>query len=207
MSKPFHITHAAIGSPKVNWLVSVRAVVNDNDYVLCYLGSASGKEGASTLQQSLNLEVAEGEEVVLYTQPTSPACKQNYSVHLTGYYADDLYTPTESDILEAAMEEEDPDESYAQLEDVSLQDDIFFFFWLLYLANILVSTKLQWCSKDNCDAHTSLHDGLGPMLHCMQILFLPCRYYCILSFSFAFEHWETLGILMERTHLPAKVVA
>jgi len=118
VSKAFHITHAAIGSPKVNWLVAVRAVVNDNDYVLCYLGSADGKEGFSTLQQSLNLEVAEGEEVVLYTQPTSPSSKQSYSVHLTGYYADDLYVPTESDILEAAMDEEDSDESFQQLDDV-----------------------------------------------------------------------------------------
>lgn len=119
--KSFHITHAAIGrvdaSPKVDWLVSVRAIVNDSDYVLCYLGCADKGSGNVMLQQPLNLQVAEGEEVVLYTQPIHPNCKESYFVHLTGYYSDDLYVPTESELKEAAMDEES-DESYVPPEEV-----------------------------------------------------------------------------------------
>ncbi len=138
VSKAFHITHAAIGregsSPIVDWLVAVRAIVNDSDYILCYLGCA---KGTVMLQQPLSLEVAEGEEVVLYTQPVNDNCKDRYFVHLTGYYEDDLYEPTESEIMDAAFDNE-LDESYEvpEIENVTVSGESI----VCSLSSLLITT-------------------------------------------------------------------
>ena len=70
--------------------MSVRAVVEE-DFILCYLGNLTSIHVIP--QESLDLEIAAGEEVVLYTE--SEDANEEYVVHLVGYYTDD---PTESNI-------------------------------------------------------------------------------------------------------------
>lgn len=87
----FHISHATLspGSPGDDLtatLVAIHAIVNEEDYILCYLG----KLGSPIFQQSLNLDFAEGEKITLYVDHVSDSTlstKSNDSiVHLTGYF-------------------------------------------------------------------------------------------------------------------------
>ena len=86
----FHVTHAALGGrgncPRPNILVSVRLEIGNEDYIICYLGDMTNSH--VVLQESLDLEIAKGEEVVLYTESegsADPFKDQGYVVHLTGY--------------------------------------------------------------------------------------------------------------------------
>ena len=96
----FHISQATIdfdpnSTPS---LVAVHAEIHETDYILCYLGRLSDS-AAPIIQQSLNLEIASGEELTLYMEnieiangKVASVCSGskkgccNKSVHLTGYY-------------------------------------------------------------------------------------------------------------------------
>ncbi len=97
MEKPFHISHAAIGpvthetksgAPVFpQHVVEVHAVIEKTDYVICYLDASKG-----ILQESLDLRISEGEEVVLYCRGlrhTSP----HDTVYLTGYFIEEFGYP------------------------------------------------------------------------------------------------------------------
>lgn len=91
----FHISQATLVHGKdsefTSDLLAVHAVVNETDYILCYLGSghASGYDSLHpVIQQSLNLEVADGEEITLYIDYTSKTFRKDDNVvHLTGYFS------------------------------------------------------------------------------------------------------------------------
>lgn len=94
VEKPFHISHAALGplthdrstGPPVfpQHIVEVHAIVEKTDYIICYLDASK-----RLLQQSLDLNISEGEEIVLY-------CKSGLqkgfpcSVYLTGYFIEEV---------------------------------------------------------------------------------------------------------------------
>ena len=78
VEKSFHISHAAI---QINRLAfpdgpyEVHAIVEKTDYVLCYLGTFWSHSDHSvapvmTIQQPLDLNISEGEEIILYVKRT-----------------------------------------------------------------------------------------------------------------------------------------
>ena len=97
VEKPFHISHAALGAiPRPatasdsdvpvfpNHVVEVHATIEKTDYVICYLDASK-----NILQLPLNLNISEGEEIVLY-------CKgqhENTMVYLTGYFIEESVVP------------------------------------------------------------------------------------------------------------------
>lgn len=85
----FHISHATLGPPEVGsaftaGLVRVHAVVEDTDYILCYLGKIPNSD-VPVLQQSLDLEISYGEKVTLYMDCVSSSKDSLNTVYLTGY--------------------------------------------------------------------------------------------------------------------------
>ena len=82
VDKPFHISHAVL-APELGYetvLVEVHAIVEKTDYIICIL------DGRSNIQQSLDLNISEGEEIVLYTTETN-------TVYLTGYFIEEPVFP------------------------------------------------------------------------------------------------------------------
>ena len=115
MDKSFHISHAtlAIDDAKSklsnsSTLVAVHAIVEKTDYIICYLGMVSK---TPTIQHPLNLEISEGEEIVLYADNISnpdSTTPNDYTVYLTGYFnKDPLAFPTFEDYDEEEEEDED----------------------------------------------------------------------------------------------------
>ncbi len=118
VEKPFHISHAtlAVHADKQNFAdttVAVHAIVEKTDYILCYLGTTStGSLKSKTLnvQQPLNLEVSEGEEIVLYASDVPDVEASDCTVYLTGYFNEDISSPLQwddEDDLEEDLEEDD----------------------------------------------------------------------------------------------------
>ena len=95
MDFSFHISHATLGPPEggsfTSGLVAVHAVVEDTDYILCYLGKLPNSE-IPVLQQPLNLEISDGEEITLYMDCISHEKNSLNTVFLTGYITDFLNT-------------------------------------------------------------------------------------------------------------------
>jgi hypothetical protein len=100
----FHISHATLDSPEssskfTTGLVSVHAVVEDTDYVLCYLGKVPNSD-VPVLQQPLNLEISGGEEITLYMDSVSSTSHEKDSlstVYLTGYIIDSFGEESEDE--------------------------------------------------------------------------------------------------------------
>lgn len=94
----FHISHATLvserGSPSdfATSLVAVHAVVEDNDFTLCYLGQSPNVDllrqtnsERPVIQQSLNLDVTAGEKISLYVDCMIGE-ENATTVHLTGFF-------------------------------------------------------------------------------------------------------------------------
>lgn len=78
-------------------IVAVHAVVNEEDYTLCYLGKIDCE--TLVVQRALNLKFVEGEAVTLYIDvlgDLSTKKKDHGAVHLTGFF--DHLLPEDSDI-------------------------------------------------------------------------------------------------------------
>lgn len=116
MENSFHISNATLTSfdsdidtEFASSLVAVHAVVNEEDYTLCYLGKVLDS-GNTTLQHSLNLDFSEGEAVTLYIKQISGS---NCTVHLTGHFTGlyDNYDSDEdiSDLMDSDLEVEECD--------------------------------------------------------------------------------------------------
>jgi hypothetical protein len=117
VDRSFHISHAAlqIGSRPGNYCFpggcyEVHAIVEKTDYILCYLGWGTNNYGTSglvlsTVQQSLNLNISEGEEIILYIKKTGIADKDqtsaDASVYLTGYFVEEpTFAPNLDELLD-----------------------------------------------------------------------------------------------------------
>ena len=112
VEKSFHISHAAlqvesdgIGFP--GGVYEVHAIVEKTDYILCYLGAAQNDDSSvvlSTIQQPLNLNISEGEEIILYVKKTGIADKDQTavaSVYLTGYFVEEpTFVPNLDELLD-----------------------------------------------------------------------------------------------------------
>ena len=127
MERSFHISHAALqlehhhstGKYLPHGLFEVHAIVEKTDYILCYLGNGTlGKytfeHTSLSLQQPLNLNISEGEEIILYVRRAGIGEKEQQpedgSIYLTGYFVDEpTFAPNLDDLLdddEYALEEE-----------------------------------------------------------------------------------------------------
>lgn len=90
----FHISQATLdpqrhngGSDFTASLVAVHAVVDDVDYILCYLGKVvPDSQSPIYVQQSLNLDITEGETITLYISTVFGDEDCTNTVHLTGYF-------------------------------------------------------------------------------------------------------------------------
>ena len=110
VEKPFHISHAAL-APTANgnrksgcpvfpqMVIEVRAIVEKTDYVICYLDPSRG-----LLQQPLNLNISEGEEIVLYCS-CSGHDSINITVYLTGFFVEEPVYDQNLDDLELTNDE------------------------------------------------------------------------------------------------------
>ena len=100
----------------------MHAIVEKTDYILCYLGVAwcgHSVPAQATIQQPLNLNISEGEEIILYVKQAGVADKNQEqaagSVYLTGYFVEEpTFAPNLDELLE--------DDEFA-LEDVSSSGD------------------------------------------------------------------------------------
>ena len=116
MERSFHISHAALqilnpGFTFPNGTCEVHAIVEKTDYILCYLGWGANAYGSGsppvlcTVQQPLNLNISEGEEIILYIKKTGKADKDqtstDASVYLTGYFVEEpTFAPNLDELLE-----------------------------------------------------------------------------------------------------------
>ena len=115
VEKSFHISHAALqveshGYLFPNGTYEVHAIVEKTDYVLCYLGvgwsdSSQSVAPVLTIQQQLNLNISEGEEIILYVKKTGIPEKEQTSVvgsvYLTGYFVEEpTFAPNLDELLE-----------------------------------------------------------------------------------------------------------
>lgn len=80
--------------------------MDKTDYVLCYLGTVSGNV---IVQQPLNLEVTEGEEIVLHTAINDAKSDAECTVYLTGYFREEMY-PLSEQLLDSYEEEEEDED-------------------------------------------------------------------------------------------------
>ena len=113
MERSFHISHAALqvgnlGPSSVpDGMYEVHAIVEKTDYILCYLGMGENSSTVvlSTVQQPLNLNISEGEEIILYVKKNGIADKDQSSavgsVYLTGYFVEEpTFVPNLDELLE-----------------------------------------------------------------------------------------------------------
>ena len=115
VERSFHISHAALqilshGHTFPDGVYEVHAIVEKTDYILCYLGWGMNTRGSpasvlSTVQQPLNLNISEGEEIILYVKKTVVADKDQISadasVYLTGYFVEEpTFAPNLDELLE-----------------------------------------------------------------------------------------------------------
>ena len=94
----------------MNGLFEVHAIVEKTDYILCYLGAGHWSTRNNTMpppiaiQQPLNLNISEGEEIVLYMRRAGLADKKQVpsagSVYLTGYFVEEpTFAPNLDELL------------------------------------------------------------------------------------------------------------
>ena len=111
VEKSFHISHAALTSCKVKTecVFEVHVVVENTDYVLCYLGHLNNQ---LLVQQPLDLNISEGEEIVFYVAKSNGRPGDDeIGVYLTGYFREDPEVPFNlDDLLDAEDEDVDDDE-------------------------------------------------------------------------------------------------
>ena len=89
MDKPLHISHGVLDpKQKCSEAVELHIVIDKIDYILCVLDQSKGM-----IQQSLNLEMSEGEEMTMYLAGPADAC-----VHLSGYYKEETINQSWEDI-------------------------------------------------------------------------------------------------------------
>ena len=115
MEKSFHISHAALQASKnhgycfPNGIYEVHAIVEKTDYILCYLGWGRSTSIQSVVlsaaQQPLNLNISEGEEIILYVKKIGIADKDQTSavasVYLTGYFIEEpTFAPNLDELLD-----------------------------------------------------------------------------------------------------------
>ena len=114
VERSFHISHAALQADDPGLFpdgtYEVHAIVEKTDYILCYLGrgySASSSQSMvlSTVQQPLNLNISEGEEIILYVKKAGITDKNQSSavgsVYLTGYFVEEpTFAPNLDELLE-----------------------------------------------------------------------------------------------------------
>ena len=116
MERSFHISHAALqvhltesGCHRFpDGIYEVHAIVEKTDYILCYLGrgwTAGDTPILFTIQQPLNLNISEGEEIILYVKKAGVAEKDQTSatgsVYLTGYFVEEpTFAPNLDELLE-----------------------------------------------------------------------------------------------------------
>jgi hypothetical protein len=124
VERSFHISHAALQVQSSNHglyglnfpdgCFEVHAIVEKTDYILCYLGWGANMQGTSglvlsTVQQALNLNISEGEEIILYVKKTGVADKDqtsaDASVYLTGYFVEE---PTFAPNLDELLDDDEP---------------------------------------------------------------------------------------------------
>ena len=140
MERSFHISHAAL---QVNYnkcppqfpysLFEVHAIVEKTDYILCYLGAIGYPSSTCTpsVQQPLNLNISEGEEIILYVTRSGIVEKAENpslgSVYLTGYVVDEpTFAPNLDDLLEDdeyTLDEESSAEETNDEEMVLLEEE------------------------------------------------------------------------------------
>ena len=124
----FHISQASLdpqrhngGSDFTASLVALHAVVDDVDYILCYLGKVVPEsQSPINVQQSLNLDFTEGETITLYISTIFGDKDCTNTVHLTGYYSGAYeYANVENEVAEdvaAAAEEVHKEDSFENLK-------------------------------------------------------------------------------------------
>ena len=115
VERSFHISNAVLqakGGPNFpHGLFEVHAIVEKTDYILCYLGegkwtkTAGGSTLPVTIQQPLNLNISEGEEIILYVRKAGVSDKDQVpttgSVYLTGYFIEEpTFAPNLDDLLD-----------------------------------------------------------------------------------------------------------
>ena len=109
VEKPFHISHAVIapttsdggedGPVFPQMLIEIRAIVEKTDYIICYLDPTH-----DLLQQPLDLNISEGEEIVLYC--SCNGCDgSDITVYLTGYFIEEPVFGHNLDDLELTNDE------------------------------------------------------------------------------------------------------
>ena len=132
VERSFHISHASLQLQYVPerasyvpfGLFEVHAIVEKTDYILCYLGNGTlGKHHNEHTQlppqQSLNLNISEGEEIILYVRRAGQGDKEQQpedgSVYLTGYFVEEpTFAPNLDDLLD--------DDEYALEEDATEEE-------------------------------------------------------------------------------------
>lgn len=133
VERSFHISHAVLQARSdlirfPGGIYGVHAIVEKTDYILCYLGSGWGNAQIdtaipilSTAQQPLNLNISEGEEIILYVKKAGIADKDQTSagasVYLTGYFVEEpTFAPNLNELLE--------DDEYLLDDDSDDDDDL-----------------------------------------------------------------------------------
>lgn len=86
--------------------MELHAFINNADILLCHLDFSRG-----ILQQSLDLQISEGEAIVLYAKTASD--EEEGSIHLSGYLVDE---PTDCQ-WEAEFTEDDEEEEDEEVEE------------------------------------------------------------------------------------------
>lgn len=81
VNKSFHVSHAVLEPGDELVTVEVHVVIHKVDYIICLLNNSDGRN-----QQSLDLEISEGEEMTVYIKTNS---EKTHVVHLTGYYIEE----------------------------------------------------------------------------------------------------------------------
>lgn len=81
VNKSFHVSHAVLEPGDDPVSVEVHAVIHKVDYIICLLNNSDSHN-----QQSLDLQISEGEEMTVYIKTNS---EKTHVVHLTGYYIEE----------------------------------------------------------------------------------------------------------------------
>ena len=139
-------------------LVSVHALVDDTDYLLCYLGQS--KDGnLPILQQTLNLEVTEGENITLYIKQYKKTFVRA-TVHLTGYFTG-TYEIAEAEqedkgALQEEEEEEEEVEGFPRVELFPVKNRPMHAYFLIISHNGRIKTKERRKEKELTMQHVLL---------------------------------------------------
>ena len=87
--------------------MELHAFINNSDILLCHLDPSSG-----ILQQALDLQISEGESIVLYAKTASD--EEEAIIHLSGYLVEE---PTDSQWEAEFTEDDDEEEKETEEEE------------------------------------------------------------------------------------------